>query len=92
MEPKVIAEMGETALEWGPEIIEEGVEILENVGEGLQQTVHAIFYPVDTAEKVIGYFEGPQSEAPPNIEYQDQEETTMRSSSVSHEDAPPPAH
>ncbi|MGA7954829.1 MAG: hypothetical protein WCA07_15045 [Gloeobacterales cyanobacterium] len=89
MDPTIIPEIGEIVQEYGVEIIEEGPEILEKVGEGLQETVHAIFYPVDTVESVIDYFEGPEPSLP-NIEWQDNEETTMRSSSVSYEDSPPP--
>lgn len=90
MDPEAIAQMGEVAQEWGVDIIEEGGEILTNVGEGLQQTVHGVLYPVDTVKRVIGYVEGPEAEPPTNIDLQEHEETTMRSSSVSYEDPPPP--
>jgi hypothetical protein len=47
---------------------------------------------ISAAEKVIDYFEGPEPLSSPNFDWQDHEETTMRSSSVSYEDAPPPQH
>jgi hypothetical protein len=91
MDPEAISEMGQFVQEWGVDVIEEGGEVIDNVAEGLQQTVHAVFYPVDTAKKVINYFEGPEAEAPPAFDIPMEEEVTMRSSSVSHEDPPPPA-
>ena len=91
MDPELIPEIGETVAEYGVDIIEEGGEALSLAGEGLQETVHAVFYPVDTAEKVYDYFKGPEAEAPPAFDIpMEPEETTMRSSSVAHEDPPPP--
>ena len=89
MDPEVFPEIVDIIREYGVDIIEEGPELLEKVGEGVEKTVHAILYPIDTAKEVIDYFEGPEPLSAPNIDWQDHEETTMRSSSVSHEDPPP---
>lgn len=91
MDPELIAQAGETTMEYGVDIVEEGAEALALAGEGLQETVHAVFYPVDTAEKVYDYFKGPEAEAPPAFDIPTEpEEVSMRSSSVAHEDPPPP--
>lgn len=92
MDPELIPEIGETVAEYGVDIIEEGGEALSLAAEGVQETVHAVLYPVDTAEKVYDYFKGPEAEAPPAFDIPTEpEETTTRSSSVAHEDPPPPA-
>ena len=90
-DPETIAQLGETTMEYGVEIVEEGVEAISLAGEGLQQTVHAVFYPIDTAEKIHDYFKGPDADPPPAFDIPSEpEEVTMRSSSVAHEDPPPP--
>ena len=87
-DPDLLPEYGQIVLEHGVEIIEAGPELLREVGEGLQQTAHAILYPVDTAKEIYDYVKGPEMSAP-NIDIEEHEDVTMRSSSVAHEDPPP---
>ena len=58
-DPELIPQIGQTGLEYGVEIVEEGPEIIQKTAGGIEETVHAVFYQKDRAEKVYDYFKSP---------------------------------
>jgi hypothetical protein len=58
-DPELLQDYKEFVLEHGVDVIEEGGELLAQVGEGLQQTAHAVLYPVDTAREIDELTGGP---------------------------------
>jgi hypothetical protein len=58
-DPELLQDYKQFVLEHGVDVIEEGGELLEQVGLGLQQTAHAILYPVDTARALDELTGGP---------------------------------
>jgi hypothetical protein len=86
MDPEMIAEWGEFAIDHGWEVATHGAEMVEQVAEGVQEVTHAILYPYDTYKEITG----PDADPPPDVQIPlDAEETTMRSSSVAYEEMPP---
>ena len=86
MDPGEIAEWGEFAIDHGWEVVTHGPELLEQLGEGIQEVTHAVLYPYDTYKEIVG----PDADPAPALDLPHEvEETTMRSSSVAHEEMPP---